>query len=177
MIADHRNFTNACKEEKGGLMKLRLALATLTIAASSLAFGQVTGKKANHSNQTGDSVEKAVMQMEEELRVAISKSDTKTYARILGDDYVFTNQDAVVRTKPQMISAYDSGSLKYESVKFDDLKVHAYGDTAVVTGRAMVKAQDNGKDISGQSRYTRVYVKRQGRWQLVATQITRIPEP
>jgi len=158
-------------------MKRMLAVAALTMAASSLALGQITGKKANYSNQKGDSVEQAVMQMEEELRAAISKGDTKAYGRIVGDDYVFTNQDAVVRTKAQMVSAYDSGSLKYESVKFDEIKVHAYGDTAVVTGRQTVKGQDNGKDIRGQFRYTRVYVKRQGRWQLVATQVTRIPAP
>jgi len=158
-------------------MKRMLAVAALTIAASSLALGQMTGRKANYSNQKGDKVEQAVMQMEEDLRVAISKGDTKAYGRIVGDDYVFTNQDAVVRTKAQMVSAYDSGSIKYESVKFDEIKVHAYGDTALVTGRQTLKGQDNGKDISGKFRYTRVYVKRQGRWQLVATQATRIPEP
>ena len=156
-------------------MKRMLAVAALTMAASSLALGQITGKKANYSNQKSDSVEQAVMQMEEDLRVAISKGDTKAYGRIVGDDYVFTNQDALVRTKAQMVSAYESGSIKYKSVKLDDLKVHAYGDTAVVTGRQTVKAQDNGKDISGRFRYTRVYVKRQGRWQLVATQLTHIP--
>jgi ketosteroid isomerase-like protein len=158
-------------------MKRMLAVAALIMAASSVALGQITGKKANYFSQKGDSVEQAVMQMEEALRVAVSKSDTKAYGRIVGDDYVYTNQDALVRTKAQVMSDYDSGSLKYESLKFDEIKVHAYGDTAVVTGRQTVKAQDNGKDISGQFRYTRVYVKRQGRWQLVATQVTRIPEP
>src|ERR1700730_14032223 len=141
-----------------------LAVAALTMAAASLALGQMTGKKANYANQKVDSVEQAVMQMEEELRVAIAKGDTKAYGRIVGDDYVFTNQDAVIRTKAQMVSAYDSGSIKYESVKFDEIKVHPYGDTAVVTGRTTAKAVDNGKDISGQTRYTRVYVKRDGRW-------------
>jgi ketosteroid isomerase-like protein len=156
-------------------MKRMLTVAILTMAASSLAFGQMTGKKANYANQKGDSVEKAVTQMEEDLRIAITKGDAKAYERIVGDDYVFTNQDAEVRTKAQMVSAYESGSIKYESSKFDEIKVHAYGDTAVVTGRQTVKGQDNGKDLSGQFRYTRVYVKRQGRWQLVATQVTRIP--
>ncbi len=158
-------------------MKRMLAIAALTMTASSLALGQMTGNKANSANQKGNSVEKAVMQMEEDLRVAITKSDTKAYGRIVADDYVFTTQDAVVRNKAQMVSAYDSGNIKYESAKFDDMKVHPYGDTAVVTGLSTVKAQDNGKDISGQTRYTRVYVKRQGRWQLVATQATRIAEP
>ncbi|HYN25496.1 MAG TPA: nuclear transport factor 2 family protein [Pyrinomonadaceae bacterium] len=157
-------------------MKRMLAVAALTMAASSLALGQMTSKKAN-ANQKVDSVEQAVTQMEEELRVAISKGDTKAYARLVGDDYVFTNHDAVIRTKAQMVSAYDSGSIKYESVMFDEIKVHVYGDTAVVTGRNTAKGLDNGKDIGGQFRYTRVYVKRQGKWQLVATQATRIPAP
>jgi ketosteroid isomerase-like protein len=152
-----------------------LAVAAMTMAVSSVALGQMTGRKANYANQKGDNVEQAVMEMEEALRVAISKGDAKAYGRIVGDDYVFTNQDAVMRTKAQMVSAYESGSIKYESVKFDDLKVYAYGDTAVVTGRSTVKGTDGGKDISGQYRYTRVYVKRQGRWQLVATQTTTIP--
>jgi ketosteroid isomerase-like protein len=156
-------------------MKRMLAVAALTMAVLSLALGQMTSKKANYSYQKDDNVEKAVIQMEEELRVAISKNDTKAYGRIVGDDYVFTNQDGVIRTKAQMVAAYDSGSIKYESVKFDELKVHAYGDTAVVTGRNTAKGQDGGKDISGVFRYTRVYVKLQGRWQLVATQVTRVP--
>lgn len=158
-------------------MKRMLAVAALTMAASSLALGQMTGKKANYANQKVDSVEQAVMQLEEELRVAITKGDMKAYARLVGDDYVFTNQDAVIRTKAQMVLAYDSGSIKYESVNFDEIKVHAYKDTAVVTGRSTQKMKDNGKDVVGQFRYTRVYVKRQGKWQLVATQSTRIPEP
>ena len=156
-------------------MKRMLGIAALTMAALSLALGQISSKKANYYYQKDNSVEKAVMQMEEELRVAISKGDAQAYARIVGDDYVFTNQDAVVRNKAQMVSSYDSGSIKYEAVKFDELKVHAYGDTAVVTGRSTVKGQDGGKDISGVFRYTRVYVKRQGSWQLVATQTTTIP--
>ena len=158
-------------------MKRMLAIAALTMAASSLALGQMTSKKANYANQQADSVEQAVTQLEEELRVAISKRDMKAYARIVGDDYVFTNQDAVIRTKAQMVSAYDAGSIKYESVMFDEIKVHAYGDTAVVTGRTTQKMKDNDKDITGQFRYTRVYVKRQGKWQLVATHSTRIPAP
>ena len=135
-------------------MKRMLAVAALTMAASSLALGQMTGKKANYAHQKVDSVEQAVMQLEEELRVAITKGDMKAYGRLVGDDYVYTNQDAVVRTKAQMVSAYDSGSLKYESAKFDEIKVHAYGDTAVVTGRNTAKGKDNGKDIGGQLRYT-----------------------
>ncbi|MCA1607485.1 MAG: nuclear transport factor 2 family protein [Acidobacteria bacterium] len=49
-----------------------------------------------------------------------------------------------------------------------------FGNGCVVIGRSTVKGQDKGQDISGQYRYTRVYVKRQRRWQLVANQSTRL---
>jgi uncharacterized protein (TIGR02246 family) len=165
-------------------MKKLIGVMLLTFVALSTSLGQTQTpeKKVEKVQPTGEKVassntEQAVIQLEEDLRAAIAKGDSKAYGRIVGDDYVFTNQDAVVRTKAQMVSAYDAGSIKYESVKFDEIKVQAYGDTAVVTGRQMVKGQDNGKNISGQFRYTRVYVKRQGGWQLVATQTTRIPAP
>ena len=63
-------------------MKRMLAVAILTMAASSLALGQMTGKKANYANQKGDSVEQAVMQMEEALRVAIMKGDTLVWISV-----------------------------------------------------------------------------------------------
>ncbi len=115
------------------------------------------------------------MQTEEALRLAVLNRDTKAYADIIADDYLFTNQDAAVRTKTQMLAAYNSASIKYESLTFDEMTVHTYGNAAVVFGRSTSKGQDSGKDISGVYRYTRVYVKRQGRWQLVATQVTRMP--
>ena len=165
-------------------MKKLFGVMLLTFVALSTSLGQTQTpeKKVEKVQPAGEKVsssntEQAVIQLEEDLRAAIAKGDSKAYARIVGDDYVFTNQDAVVRTKAQMVSAYDAGSIKYESVKFDEIKVQAYGDTAVVTGRQMVKGQDNGKDISGEYRYTRVYVKRQAGWELVATQTTRIPAP
>ena len=165
-------------------MKQILIIVVLVVTTLSFSSCTTSNEKATAPASTpataaspSENVEQAVLQMEEELRVAVTNGDMKTYGRIVGDDYVFTNQDAVVRTKAQVMSAYDSGSLKYESIKFDEIKVHAYGDTAVLTGRSTQTGKDNGKDIAGQFRYTRVYVKRQGRWQIVATQSTRIPAP
>ena len=136
----------------------------LMLAAASLALGQ-----------GGDNIEQTIKQLEEDLRVAVMKRDTKAYARLTAEDYLFTTHNAMVRTKTQMLEAYNSGDINYESLKFDDIKVRVYGDTAVVTGRSTSKGTDKGQDLSGVFRYTRVYVKRPSGWQLVATQTTRIP--
>ncbi len=52
--------------------------------------------------------------------------------------------------------------------------MRAYGDTAVVHGLETEKSSYKGKDTSGQYRFTDVFVKRNGRWQAIATQVTRV---
>jgi len=52
-----------------------------------------------------------------------------------------------------------------------DLKVQLYGDTAVVTGRQTEKATYKGEDASAVYRVTDVWIRRDGRWQAIATHL------
>ena len=71
-----------------------------------------------------------------------------------------------------------AGKTTYEAFDVDDLAVRIYGETAVVTGRSTPKGRNaKGEPIRGQYRFLRVWVKRDGRWQAVAFQGTRIAEP
>jgi hypothetical protein len=58
-----------------------------------------------------------------------------------------------------------------------DLKVRVYMDTAVVTGTADTKGTIPGGNPRGPVLFTRVYVKKDGRWQAVALQQTPIRQP
>ena len=68
-------------------------------------------------------------------------------------------------------------ALDVQSWEFDEVKVRAYGETAVVTSRWTIKGTAKGKDISGQYRSTEVWVKRAANWQEVASQATRVVQP
>lgn len=64
------------------------------------------------------------------------------------------------------------------SSKLEDIRVQVYGDAAVVTLRSIEKGTTyKGKDLSGHYRWTDVFVKRNGSWQMVATHGTRIEKP
>ncbi|MGH9837108.1 MAG: nuclear transport factor 2 family protein [Blastocatellia bacterium] len=96
--------------------------------------------------------------MENERAQAIVRGDAATLERIYADDFSNVGSSGAVRNKEQLIADNKSGALKVESQTLDNVNVRVYGDAAIVTGLATLKGEDKGKDISGQFRFTRVYV-------------------
>ena len=67
--------------------------------------------------------------------------------------------------------------VKLVAYDVDEMRVMLYYKTAVVTGRVTTKRMVKGAAVTGQSRFTDVFVWRQGRWQLVAGHSSRIRTP
>ena len=55
----------------------------------------------------------------------------------------------------------------------DDVRIRIYGDTATATALTRTKEKFMGQDFATQERATDVLVKRDGRWQVVFSQLTR----
>ena len=90
------------------------------------------------------------------------------------DDYTFITLRGELRTKAEIVKGFQSGAFKYESRTISELKVRVFGDTAIVTGRSTQKGEENGKDYSGDYRFTRVYIRDKGHWMTEALQTTPI---
>ncbi len=158
-------------------MKRIFIIMMIAIAMSSITLGQATNKKITRSstaNQQSKSVEQELMQMERDWAKATVNRDASALDRIEADDYIFTDADGSLVTKKQDIADITSGNLTAESINVDEMKVRVFGDTAVVTGRITTKGQYKGKDISGQYRFTDMFLKRNGKWQAVASHFSRI---
>ena len=153
-------------------MKSIVVIAVLTITAFSLAFGQTKDKS---NKQTGN-VEQALIHIEQEMDDAVVKGDTSPSERYLADNSIFTGPDGMVTDKARNIADLKSGDLKLESSKLDDMKVQVHGNTAVVTYGTTDKGTYKGKDISGKYRWTDVFVKHNGKWQIIAGQGTRVAQ-
>ena len=120
--------------------------------------------------------EQTLIALETNWSQAAIARDGATLDRFYADEYVFTNEDGVTSNKAKEIANITSGAFRLTAFKFNDLKVRLYGDVAVVTGENNIKGtwEDINKDISGPYRFTDVFVKRNGRWQCVASQSSRI---
>jgi uncharacterized protein (TIGR02246 family) len=106
--------------------------------------------------------------MDDERIQAQIHADAAALDRIYADDFIGVGPSGTVRTKPQVLADFTSGNLKFQTITTDDVQVRVYGNTAVETGRSTIIGQDKGKAFPRDNRFTRVWVKQQGRWRLVA---------
>lgn len=113
-----------------------------------------------------------IVDMERQAKEASLRRDVDFSQRTLAEDYVAITPLGQVTTKQDSVSARKSGQLRYDTINVTDMVVRVYGDMAVVTARADVKGHQLGEDFSGPYRYTRVWVRRSGRWQTVSYQAT-----
>jgi ketosteroid isomerase-like protein len=153
-------------------MKIPIILVLSTIVQVDYAAAQISQADVSAKLQTP--VEREIESLEEARNQAVLHRDVTALDRMTSDDYTFITLKGELRTKADILKGFASGSFHYESRQISDLKVRVYGDTAVVTGRSVQKGMENGKDYSGDYRFTRVYVKERGRWVTVALQTTLI---
>jgi ketosteroid isomerase-like protein len=151
-------------------MKL-LAASFLTIVAIALMSSSRAGSD-NHA--TGKSAVEEIRLLEEERNQAILHDDSAALERMTSDDYTFVTLRGEMLTKAAIVQNFRSGAAKYQSREISDLNIRVYGNSAVVTGRAIQKGAENGKDYSGDYWFTRVYINQGGRWITVALQTTLI---
>ena len=151
----------------------RLVLIAVTINISVFfVYGQTTNKKPEkHSG-----VEAQLMQLERDIGDANIKRDKAFFERVEADEFIFTDSSGGITTKVEDVSSLDkpAGETKLVSYGPDDMKVHVYGRAAVVTGRVTSTYKRQDKELVIQTRFTDVFVKRDGRWQLVAGHSSRI---
>ena len=138
------------------------------IAIAVCVVGLVFGSVILAQTQTR-SAEQELLKLEQDWTNANLKADVAFLDRILADDFTWTDINGVLRTKAQNLAVLKSGELAISSMVTDEMKVRLYGDAAVVTGRNTFKAKLGGKDNEGQERWTDTWIKRDGRWQCVAT--------
>ena len=98
---------------------------------------------------------------------ALVAGDIDTLDGYVGEDMRYVSAAGTVQTKAQVFAAFRSGDIRLERQDPSDLNVRIYGDTAIAGYLADSVTIDSGKRIAGTTHCTSVYVRRDGRWQLV----------
>lgn len=156
-------------------------LAALLLLAGAASLGQEASPSPAPSaspspspSPTPSADEKAVLQLELDWCDALAKHDADFLQRALAEEYRYTDPAGRVSGKADELARAKTGDVQIDSFHLSDEKVQIYGETAVMTGETAIKGKDNGGDITGDYRWTDLFVKRGGNWQVVASQATVI---
>ncbi len=144
-------------------MRRTIVIVVLGFTTAFIALGQ----RPSASGDRRGSIEQVIRQLDHERIRAQIDADAAALERIYAADFIGVGPSGAVRTKPQVISDFASGELKFQSITTEEVQVRIYGNTAVETGRSTMNGQDKGKAVPRDNRFTRVWVKQQGHWQLV----------
>ena len=140
-------------------MKPIIGVVVFVLGISSIAFGQY--KK--------DSVEDQLIQLDKAWTSAELKGDKKSVEALIADDYVGTTQRGEIENKTQYLASVTPNA---DMVKADDYKITIHGNIAIMTHRSTVQGVRNI-----QFRSTHIWMKRSGKWLIVAHHGSQISPP
>jgi ketosteroid isomerase-like protein len=121
-------------------------------------------------------VEEELKGLENEAVQAELRADMPAIDRIFSDDWIIVDEEAQVRNKKAEFEPFKTGEEKVTAGRLDDMSVRLFGEAAVVIGRYMFEGSFQGKPFDIKGRFTDVWARRNGRWQIVSGQNTAIPE-
>ena len=118
-----------------------------------------------------DSITHLVLTLEAQRRTAHLRGNADQLANILADDFVDVGANGGRRTKQQNVEETRAHVIQWTTLVATNERVQVFDSTtAVVTGEQEGAGTYNGQPFGRKTRYMRVYLKRDGRWQNVAAQ-------
>ena len=137
-----------------------------TLAAVALAAGVQAGST--------DAVTAQFREIAQNLAAAYLRGDRAFVNDLLTDDWTSTDYQGRTWTKASVLSMFDGARPPMTRAEISVDRVRLLGDVAIVTGQSLSAGRVDGHEITIRQRYTDVYVRRDGRWRVVASQGTEI---
>ena len=149
----------------------RMLIVCALAAAAIPAFAQT---KTDAPKTGSATIEQSLLQMERDWAKAGQAKDAATMDRIMADDWAGIDFEGKTWTKAMSLADLKSSTSSLSTIELADMKVRVFGNTAVVTGSDTEKSMTQGKDTSGKYVWTDVFANRNGKWQAVASESTKV---
>jgi hypothetical protein len=143
------------------------------LVAVFFAAGCVSAANGNGARLTAES---QVRLAERQRFEAMIRQDVASLDTLLDAELTYVHTGGELQSKPQFIELIRSKSLVYESIAPSDVTVRVHDGVALATGRSQMRVRNAAGVSSFGIRFTEVYVRRSGRWQLMAWEATRIAD-
>lgn len=150
-------------------MRFRVAILAVGVLLS-----VIYASRAQDSSTT--EAELYIKESERQWAESVANGDSTVIERILADDYVGVDPDGSFYDKAKMVSGTREAPKYFISNHLNDVKVRFYGDAAVAQGSESW-VRRTGSPLRGRFIWTDTWIKRNGKWQIVAAEDLTVAEP
>jgi ketosteroid isomerase-like protein len=112
--------------------------------------------------------EQQLRDIQQRLADAWLRHDQAAIAAVLAPEWSVTQPDGSILTREAVLTRFFDAAA-FDSMVVDDVSVLLFGDAAVVRGHTRARATMSGTAVTGNIRFTDLFIKRDGRWQAVAS--------
>jgi ketosteroid isomerase-like protein len=102
------------------------------------------------------------------------KHDARALSMVLADAFEYTDSDGSFMDRKEWLSHVTSEVDQYEQLGNSGMKVHMYGDVAIVNGQYQERLKIKGKSTIRTGRFTDTWILQKDEWKCVASQSTLI---
>lgn len=138
----------------------------MVVSISAAVTAQGTKARSNDST--------VIIQLENDWAKALVVRDETAFNKLLAPDFFYTENEKMY-SRAEVIQSVMSVSDTVGSAYNEDMQVHSKGKTAIVTGWLFVNGKNSGGDFKRKYRFTDVWNKISGNWQLIAAQDYLLP--
>jgi ketosteroid isomerase-like protein len=154
------------------------ALIGTRLLAVLLITGVARAQADPGSAKAASGAEQQLTKMLQDFLAAVPRGDRQVFDSFFGDDVIYTRSAGVTVNKAEIMKNIDVRAANEPSARFaaEDIIVHPYGSMAVVNFRLVMRTEKDGKQETTRFRNTGTFLKRNGKWQVVAWQATKVPD-
>lgn len=140
---------------------MRLQVLAITVIGIGLLPNMASAQKASEGSN--------VLGLEKKWTEAYRERNINILSSLLAEDFVITVEDGSTYGKEGYITHSADTSVHVEAAEQTDMHIHTHGNTAVITGAYHEKGTSRGKPYEYHDRFTDVWIKTDGRWQVIAS--------
>jgi hypothetical protein len=132
-------------------------------------------QKSRQAIASTQKVERELMELERQLSDALARQDASVLDRLWSERLVFTFPNGQISSKADRIAAQKPSTDPNQlTSRNEDVKVYLYKNSAVVTVRSRWVDKAGTKQYGDPFQATHLWVKENGRWQLVAAHVSQV---
>ncbi|MFZ6779415.1 nuclear transport factor 2 family protein [Undibacterium sp. Ji83W] len=148
----------------------------VSVLLAIVSLGLLPAHAADSTDAKNAALVAQLTKLSDDWDAAIVRKDKAAIEANMAEDFRQIDGDGDLETKTSFVNGLVSDKLEIDPYKVEDFEIRLYGSVALLSGRTRMTGRYDGKSFKSHYRYIDIYAQRDGKWQIVSVQISRIPQ-